>query len=88
MIGQHYTKSHKPDVSAYADDSKLALCFSSRSDLDQERAVIDMERCIDDVRAWMVSRKLKINDDKTEADKCCQNVMLRVFKLEHTQPKL
>ena len=79
------TKSHKPDVSAYTDDSKLALCFSSRSDLDQERVVIDMERCIDDVRAWMVSSKLKINDDKREIILIGSRQMLSKCNIESIQ---
>ena len=53
------TKSHKPDVSAYTDDSKLALCFSSRSDLDQERA---------DLGLWVDSNKC-VNKCVTKAHK-------------------
>ena len=59
-------KPHKVDASAYADDSKLALSFTCRSVIHQENAIREMENCIADVRAWMVSSKLKINDGKTE----------------------
>ena len=31
------TKSHKPDVSTYADDSKLALCFSSKLNINDDK---------------------------------------------------
>ena len=29
-------------------------------------AVVVMERCILDIRTWMLTDKLKLNDDKTE----------------------
>ena len=32
----------------------------------QTDAVIAMERCISDIRSWMLTDKLKLNDDKTE----------------------
>ena len=32
----------------------------------QTDAVVAMERCISDIRTWMLTDKLKLNDDKTE----------------------
>ena len=32
----------------------------------QTDAVIAMERCISDIRTWMLTDKLKLNDDETE----------------------
>ena len=32
----------------------------------QEAALASVERCIEDIRNWMLNDKLKLNDDKTE----------------------
>ena len=44
-----------------------------------------MERCIDDVRAWMVSSKLKIYDDKTELILIGSRQMLSKCNIESIQ---
>ena len=49
----------------YADDTQLYLSFKP-SLQNQEKAVEAMENCIRDLRAWMLTNKLKINDSKTE----------------------
>ena len=42
------------------------LSFSPDTATNQTDAVIAMERCISDIRTWMLTDKLKLNDDKTE----------------------
>ena len=59
-------KYHLPEAHAYADDTQLYLSFSPDTATNQTDAVIAMERCISDIRTWMLTDKLKLNDDKTE----------------------
>ena len=58
---------HLPDVHCYADDSQLYLSFRPADGLSsQTDAIQAMERCIEDIRHWMVSDRLLLNDEKTE----------------------
>ena len=58
---------HLPDVHCYADDSQLNLSFRPADGLlSQTDAIQAMERCIEDMRHWMVSDRLLLNDEKTE----------------------
>ena len=50
----------------YADDSQLYICFESSSPEDTVDTVERMEKCMSLVRKWMVTRLLKMNDEKTE----------------------
>ena len=51
----------------YADDSQLYQSFRSADGLSsQTDAIHAMERCTEDIRHWMVSDPLLLNDDKTE----------------------
>ena len=59
-------KYHLPEAQAYADDIRLYLSFSSDTTTNQTDAVIVMERCVSDIRTWMLTDKPKLNDDKTE----------------------
>ena len=58
-------KRHLPSVHAYADDTQLYLAFKPDSAASIEAALAAMECCIKEIRAWMLSDKLKINDNKT-----------------------
>ena len=57
---------HLPDAHAYADNTQLYVSFNANSRDDQSAAVEAMQRCIMDIREWMLSDRLKLNDDKTE----------------------
>lgn len=59
-------QKHLPQVHVYADDTQLYLAFNPSQDADQWKAVTETENCVKDLRAWMLSNKLKINDSKTE----------------------
>ena len=50
----------------YPDDSQLYLSFSPKSLADQDTGIIAMEWCIKDVKNWMCSDKLTLNNGKTE----------------------
>jgi hypothetical protein len=59
-------RKHLPEVHGYADDHQLYLSFKPSNTTSQDSALKAMEECINDVRRWMLSNKLKINDSKTE----------------------
>ena len=61
----HMVSKHLPTSHAYADDTQLYFSFRPDSSATQDDTVKAMEECITDVRAWLVSHRLRINDMKT-----------------------
>ncbi|KAL9981312.1 hypothetical protein ACROYT_G009999 [Oculina patagonica] len=59
-------EKHLPCVHCFADDTQLYLCFKPDSQVSQDVAMRAMESCIADIRSWMISDRLLLNDDKTE----------------------
>ena len=59
-------KNHLPAVHAYGNDAQLYLSFEPDNIMSQAAALDAMERCIRDIRSWMIMDKLKINDGETE----------------------
>lgn len=59
-------EKHLPNSHGFADDSQLYLSFRPEGRNCEDDAVKIMEKCIIDVRAWLISRKLRFNDFKTE----------------------
>ena len=57
---------HLDNAQGFADDHQLYLSFSPNSTLSQENAVQVVESCLLEVKEWMISNKLKMNDSKTE----------------------
>ena len=53
-------KYNLPEAHTYADDTQLYLSFSPDSATNQIDAVVAMERCISDIRTWMLTDKLKL----------------------------
>ena len=56
---------HLPQVHAYADDTQLYIAFKPDPE-HAANAVAAMQACIVDIRRWMLTDRLIINDDKTE----------------------
>ena len=50
----------------YADDTQLYISFNPRIPGDLERALTSLTNCIIDIKTWMSSNYLKLNDSKTE----------------------
>ena len=50
----------------FADDRQLYLSFKSDDKSSLDVAISAMNRCISDLRNWMIRDRLMINDDKTE----------------------
>ncbi|CAB4017696.1 Hypothetical predicted protein, partial [Paramuricea clavata] len=59
-------KKYLPTVQAFADDTQLYLSFQPNSRTSEAEAIEAMELCIKALRAWMITDKMKLNDDKTE----------------------
>ena len=62
-------EQHLPDAHCYADDSQLYLSFRPADGLSSQTDAIQaiiMVRCIEDIRHWMVSDRLLLNDENTE----------------------
>ena len=56
-------RRHGISIHLYADDTQLYTSFLPK---DSESALERMEECIEDIRQWMGSHFLKLNDGKTE----------------------
>ena len=59
-------EKHLPEAHAYADNSQSYFSFKPSSSNSQRDAIKVIEECIAEVRIWMVSHRLLINDTKTE----------------------
>ncbi len=57
---------HLDEAHGYADDHQLYMAFSPNSLQYQDNAITCMEACLSEVKYWMLSNKLKMNDSKTE----------------------
>ena len=59
-------EKHLPNMQGYADDRQLYLSFRPSSSEEMDRALSALCAAITEVRAWLISHKLKFNDTKTE----------------------
>ena len=60
-------ESHLPPAHSNADDTQLYLSFRPLESTCEAKALDAMEKCIADVRSWMINDKLMLNDDTTKS---------------------
>ena len=59
-------KVHHLQIHCYADDTQLYLSFCPDEVGNQQAALSAMGACIHDVRQWMLTNGLLLNDSKTD----------------------
>ena len=62
----HICRNHGIDYHNYSDDQQVYLSFSPAIDGDKERCLNNLQNCIHDIRLWIRTNLLKLNDNKTE----------------------
>ena len=62
----HNISCHNISYHTYADDTQLYLSFRAQDYACMVDAKSSMELCVNDIKMWMQSHFLKLNDDKTE----------------------
>ena len=53
------------NVHLYADDTQIYISFNLQNPNEAETTMAQVEACIAQVRSWMISNKLMINNDRT-----------------------
>ena len=79
-------ESYKILRHGYADDSQLYDRLRLRSSSKVQDTIRNMERCLADIRTWMQSNKLMLNDSKTEVlivvkpnlRKCVEDITIQI----------
>ena len=61
----HHTTG-KTHQEAWSDDTQLYLAFKPSEPSSIDNNISRLEKCVEDIRAWMKLNLLKLNDDKTE----------------------
>ena len=59
-------RKHGVSYQLYVDDIQIYVTFNVDVNIDRKIALTKIEKCIAEIRAWMVIHRLNLNDDKTE----------------------
>ena len=59
-------RKHSTEYHSYADDQQEYLNFAPAIEEDKEICLTKLQNCIHDIRLWMRTNFLKLNDSKTE----------------------
>ena len=59
-------RRHNINFHSFADDQQLYLSFAPTSIGSKESCINKLQDCIAEIRSWMRTNLLKLNDDKTE----------------------
>ena len=79
MPMQRIIRKHGVVYHNYADDTQLHVTYNSNVLGDMQRAVKQLEDCIAEIRAWMIKRMLKLNDNKTDMVTCMSQYHLNKY---------
>ena len=63
---QHIASKYGLSIQLYADDTQLYISFKSTSDVSVISTKTNIEKCINEIKVWMCSRYLKLNENKTK----------------------
>ena len=56
---------HLSDVHCFADDTQLYISLRPNDASNELPTLNAMESCVDDIRSWVLTDSLKLNDDKS-----------------------
>ena len=65
----------------YADDTQIYMSFSCTDSNSQQSCLNSVQRCVTQIKSWMLNNKLKLNDDKTEVMYISSRYYHRLIKL-------
>ena len=64
----HIIEKHLPEAQGYADDHQFYLSFRPIPSTNQTTSFTAVENCVAELRSWMISNMLMVNDSKTILD--------------------